>query len=132
MNVAPVYGLNYVVPENAIAAWGCRLIVTQQGYVDFVPDRQGSDGGEHSQELLNVLNDALPLSELKDTVSLLLRGVRFREGNGFERVQMMTREAEDFILYLDDRLVVHANTNASAGYCYVTAWLYPKEGDTED
>jgi hypothetical protein len=38
----PAWGLKYVVPDNAIAAWGARTIVTQQGDVDFLPDRQGT------------------------------------------------------------------------------------------
>jgi hypothetical protein len=58
---------------------------------------------------------------------MLLRGFRVPGDNGrLEKIQMHTREAEDFILYMDDRLVIHANTNGSAGYCYVTAWMYPE------
>lgn len=129
MSVAPAYGLAYVVPDDAIAAWGARLIVTQQGDVDFLPDRQGSDGGEHSRHLMNLLGERFPLPTMRQLLRTLLRGTYMHDGAeghvGLEKVQMHTREADDFILHLDDRLVVHANTNASAGYCYVTAWLYP-------
>ena len=123
MAVTPAWGLKYVAPEDAIAAWGARLIVTQDGTVDLVPDRQGTDGGPHSQEILAELNKRFAWGQLSAVIRELLVGIRFPDG---ERVRMGTREEEDFILYLDDRLVIHANTNASAGYCYVTAWLYPE------
>ncbi len=113
MTVKPAWGLSYVIPENAVAAWGMRLIVTQQGDVDMVPDRQGGDAGPHTAELLALLDQRVPLRQLNDTISTLLKGF-----------QMHTRAAEDFILHMDDRLCIHANTNGSAGYCYVTAWLW--------
>lgn len=115
-NTAPVppWGLAHVVPDNALAAWGARLIVTQDGGVDFLWDRQGSDEGEHSRDLLNMLDKRLNVIELRKIIGDLLVSY-----------DMQTRQAEDFILYLDDRLVIHANTNASAGYCYVTAWMTP-------
>lgn len=116
MTVTPAWGLTYVVPDDAIAAWGARLIVTQDGHVDMVPDRQGGDGGPHAQELLDLLTERFRPTVLKDTIRELL-----------STYEMHTREAEDFTLYLDDRICVHANTNASAGYCYVTTWLWPQE-----
>lgn len=126
--VKPAWGLAHVVPEDAIAAWGARLIVTQDGDVDILWDRQGSDGGPHSQALFQALEERYPVLDLKEQISELLRGDFYRtEVPGvYLWMQMSTREAEDFILHLDDRLVVHANTNSSAGYCYVTAWLYPE------
>ena len=124
--VRPAWGLPHVVPDDAIAAWGARLIVTQQGAVDLVPDRMGSDGGGQSAVLMALLNARFPYSMLRDTISTLLKGLRVREGDMWVKIQMHTREPEDFILFMDDRLVVHANTNGSAGYCYVTAWLYPE------
>jgi hypothetical protein len=113
MAVTPKWGQSHVVPEDAIAAWGARMIVTQQGDVDMLPDRQGGDDGPHTEELFDMLNERFPNKELRDTIGKLLRGY-----------EMSTREGEDFIVYLDDRLCIHANTNGSAGYCYVTAWLY--------
>lgn len=115
MTVNPAWGLAHVVPEDAIAAWGARLIVTQDGDTDLLGDRQGGSGPE-ADDLYDLLDKRFPLPVLRRAVSDLLASY-----------EMRTREAEDFILYLDDRLVVHANTNASAGYCYVTAWLYEKK-----
>lgn len=118
MTVAPAWGLAYVVPEDAIAAWGARLIVTQDGYeVDMLPDRQGGDRGPHTEELFDLMEERFSIKDLRETIRELLK-----------EYTMQTRQDEDFILYLDDRVVVHANTRGSAGYCYVTAWLYPKEG----
>jgi hypothetical protein len=131
-SVKPAWGLAHVVPEDAIAAWGARLIVTQQGAVDSLPDRMGSDGGGQSAVLMATLNARFPFAQLRETVSTLLKGFRVREGDRMGKIQMRTREPEDFILYMDDRVVVHANTNGSAGYCYVTAWLYEEDTSDED
>jgi hypothetical protein len=111
--VRPPYGLTHVVPDNAIAAWGARLIVTQDGGVDFVSDRQGADGAKSDKAwLFQLLTLRLNPAELQALLADLLRAEI-----------MHTRVAEDFILHMGDELVIHANTNASAGYCYVTAWL---------
>jgi hypothetical protein len=114
------YGQAGIVPAAALAAWGARLIVTQQGDVDFVADRQGTDGGEHSAELLDILNRTYGVNRLRQDIGDLLR-------NG----SMQTRTARDFTLHSDTRLEVHANTNASVGYCYVTAWLKPDPDGTD-
>lgn len=109
--LVPGYGLARVIPDNATAAWGARAIVSQNGTFDLPPDRQGLDGPDKDR-LLVLLNERLPGRELQDIIRGLLRDDIMR-----------TREAEDFILYMDDDIVMHANTNASAGYCYITAWL---------
>lgn len=111
----PAWGLAHVVPATAVAAWGARLIVDQDGHTDFLFDRQGSDEGPHSQELLDLLNSRFHVGTMREILTSLLL-----------TYDMNTRSGEDFILHVDDRLVVHANTNGSAGYCYVTAWLYPE------
>lgn len=106
------YGLGHVIPDTALAAWGMRAIVRQDGGFDILGDRMGTDGGPHSRDLLMLLNQRLPMDEVRDICGeFLIEGI------------MHTREAEDFILYSDDVLTVHANTNASAGYLYITAWL---------
>ena len=126
MAVTPKWGQSGVVPEDAIAAWGARLIVDQDGMVDMLGDRQGTDDGPHADELLQHLNGPV-LRGTMETIGDLLRGSVFED----EWVQMSTREREDFIVYQDDRLCIHANTNGSAGYCYVTAWLYSVEEPTQ-
>lgn len=119
MSVQPAWGLSHVVPEDAIAAWGTRMIVTQDGTTDMLWDRQGGDRGPHTDELFDLLTERFSIKTMRDTVSELLRSY-----------EMSTREEGDFILYMDDRICMHANTNGSAGYCYVTAWLWPKKEES--
>lgn len=116
---APRYGSPHVIPDEATAAWGAWLIIDQLGHVELVWDRQGADGPllERAQFLL-LLEERFPGDKLTDAIAWLLQ-LGPAEG-------MSTRDAEDFILYQDDDMVVHANTNASAGYCYVTAWTAPR------
>jgi hypothetical protein len=118
-NTVP-YGQDSIVPTTALAAWGARLIVDQDGYVDFVHDRTGC-AGEDRETIINTLCEELPLHPYKpgsliERISDLLR-----------RGEMQTREVHDFLIHDSDKIEVHANTNASAGYCYVTAWLKPDE-----
>jgi len=107
------YGLDAIVPNAAETAWGARLIVTQDGSVDFVQDRQGC-AGENRPALLSALNAEMPMGRLRAAIGDLLRSG-----------EMQTREARDFVLHQSNELEIHANTNASAGYCYVTAWFRP-------
>lgn len=104
------FGLDQAIPPTARTAWGARLIVDQTGYVDFVPDRQSS-AGEDRQAFLVLLAAQFPTDALHRAISELL-------SSG----QMSTRTAKDFTLYQSDDLQVVANTNGSAGYCYVAAW----------
>lgn len=107
------YGQDALVPTDSPGAWGCRLIVTQDGHVDFLGDRQGCAGTESDrQRVLSELNQRFGIGKLEYAISERLR-----------TRAMDTRKAEDFELFNDRILEVHANTNASAGYCYVTAWL---------
>lgn len=105
------YGQDDLVPAAAPGAWGARLIVSQDGYVDVVGDRMGAAG---DRRVLSELTDRFDLNALRNKVGELLRSHR-----------MQTRTSEDFTVFEDDVLEIHANTNASAGYCYVTGWLKP-------
>lgn len=104
----PPFG--YKVPENAVAAWGARLIVTQDGLVDLVPGRYGFDRLLTSDELKTL--DRYPLTQLLDDIEQQLQ-----DGT------INTRVAEEIVFYDDDELCVWGNSNGSAGYFYVTAWL---------
>jgi hypothetical protein len=107
------YGLNQVVPAESRSAWGARLIVTQDGWVDFVADRQGA-AGEDRDTFLTMMDTQLPLGAMLDSIRELLRSG-----------EMDTRVDKDFVIFQSDEIEVHANTNASAGYCYVAAFLRP-------
>jgi len=103
--------------HGATCAWGARWIVTQDGSVDFVPDRQSMIGTpEEKQELISWLVQvgSQPLETLREML-------RSRE--------VSTRASREVVLYEDERGVVVGNTNASAGYFYVAArfWL---DGET--
>ena len=95
---------------GATCAWGARWIVTQQGHVDFVPDRQDMIGSpEEKQELHAWLNDTVK-NHPNDVLSELLASY-----------QLSTRESKEVVLYEDDDGIVLGNPNASAGYFYVVA-----------
>jgi len=102
------YGLNAAIPPEATGSWGCRAIVTQDGYVDIVPDRTDQQGTTAIYELLN---SQFSPSGLIEAIGRLLRSG-----------QMGTRQPERFELHKSDTLTVAADTLASAGYCYVAAW----------
>lgn len=107
------YGYSDVVPDDANAAWGARLIVKQDGYVDFVPDRQDLRGDDDAKRMLVAhLEEVYPLTKLKKTISDLLAGN-----------VMSTRTDQEFMLFADAKVGVFANAKASAGYCYVVAYL---------
>lgn len=97
--------------------WKGRFIVTQDGSVDLPHDRQSIEGEgtpKERVEFLNQLDAALPSNAL---FKLLASKLRSREIN--------TREAAEVILLDDEHdgehWLVTANSNGSAGYCYVQA-----------
>lgn len=105
------FGYNAGLPGDRTVAWGARLIVTQDGHVDFVHDRQSVIGAEEPRRrLLDHLNgNDIPIE--RRIADMLRRGA------------MRTAVAQQFIVYADDVVVVKANTNASHGYCYVVAYF---------
>jgi hypothetical protein len=121
------FGYNQGLPTGVAAAWGARLIATQDGGLDFLGNRQsfydGPDGDQSkgdavgqwingtTEETTNAL-DGAPFKIALETARDLLKSGR-----------MSTREAQEFRLYEDETGVIVANTNASAGYLYVAAWL---------
>lgn len=116
-DTVPHCGVLNVYAEGSPTAWGARLIVNQDGYVDFVPDRQGAAGVDRP-EFLDRLNDRFDLQALKTALrNLLLDG------------KMHTRTAETFILHKDDDIIVHADTRGSGGYCYVIAVARTPDSD---
>lgn len=105
------FGLRDAVPADASAAWGARLIVRQDGFVDFLYDRQAIVG-EGRLSLVAALENELPVDQLTEKISELLKSGK-----------MNTRKAEEFVIYSSEKLEARANTNGSAGYCYVAAWM---------
>lgn len=108
----PAFGLDVLIP-GIKAAWGARLIVTQDGTTDLLHNRQGVVG-----------DDAL----IDETLEWLNGGVikAFREAASaaLKRRSMLTSKPSPTILYEDGKGVVLADTNGSYGYLYVTAYLF--------
>lgn len=106
------WGANDLLPEGVSAAWGARLIVGQDGYVDLVPDRQDAVGADEPRKaLLAKLNAAKPLKNLE---ALL------RDGT------VQTRVPGEVTVYEDADIVVRGDSRGSAGYFYIVA--YPQLG----
>jgi hypothetical protein len=105
------FGYNAGLPADRTVAWGARLIVTQGGDVDVVPDRLSAMGDDEPLARLFLhLNGLDP--RLDERISRLLRDGK-----------MQTRVAEELTVHADDVVIINANTNASHGYCYVVAYF---------
>lgn len=94
------------------AAWGCRAIVKQSGYIDIVPDRKGWLGDEDALTVLFAKLDGGLTETWRAKASALLHDYR-----------MVTSESQEFTLLYQDGVVVTANTKGSYGYLYVCAAL---------
>lgn len=103
------FGANALIPADVSAVWGARLIVSQDGMVDLVHDRQSFAGDE---KVGDVLCDKLNRSSWRSNLAEMLRNYAVR-----------TDQAEDVTVYEDDSILVRGNTNGSCGYFYVAAWL---------
>src|SRR5262245_61745068 len=110
------FGLSRAIPDDAKAAWGARLIVRQDGDVDFVYDRQDSTGDETTITELHAWLNGGAMNEAKRRASDLLR--EWPKASG-----MSTRTERQFTLYEDGRGRIIGDTLASAGYLYVVAFL---------
>jgi len=106
------FGLRNAVPDNAEAAWGARLIISADGYVDFVANRTDVVGStEGKARLLALLNEKLPGRALMTIVS-----------DKIKAYEISTREEADVVLFDADGLKVVGNSNASHGYFYIAAF----------
>lgn len=102
---------------NTELTWKGRLIINQDGHVDLPPDRQGVEGPTDTatrMHFLDQLNDVMPQRVLFDIIKTKLQSREIK-----------TREAADVVI-LDaahdgERWLIKGNSNASAGYFYLTA-----------
>jgi hypothetical protein len=104
------YGPINTVPEGAAAAWGARLIVSQDGWVDIVHDRQdliAADSESNAALIVALTNSTWK----RDLVTKLQTG------------EVDTRNGADVVVYEDDEIKVAGNSNGSYGYFYIAAWL---------
>jgi hypothetical protein len=105
------FGYRRGLPAGRTVAWGARLIVTQAGDVDLIHDRQDAIGAEEPLDRLLAHLNGLDTG-LRQLIAALLRSG-----------DMQTRVAQELVVHQDDVIVIKANTNASAGYCYVVAYF---------
>jgi len=111
------FGYDAGLPDGVSAAFGARLIVTEDGTVDLVPDRvsvEVEDGGSKEQ-FLDLLNDRYPLPKLKADIADALRN-RALDTRG---------DAEITVRVLD--LTMKANCRSSGGYCYIAIYRTDEE-----
>lgn len=110
------YGYNEGLVPGTRAAWGARAIVTQDGTVDLVWNRQSELSDDPDRNLAlhtwldggtSPLHHALRLAE-----KLLNEGV------------LQIRIAEGHVLYSDREGAILANTNGSGGYLYLVAYRF--------
>lgn len=105
------FGLGREVPDTARAAWGARLIISMDGWVDYLANRTDAVGSEDAKlALFDKLNSTFPIDTLRKVVrSKILAGE-------------IDNRNRTVVLFDDDGLKIVANTNASYGYLYVAAW----------
>lgn len=114
------FGYNAGLPDDALAAWGARIIVTQDGDVDIVWDRTDSvpeGNADMRRAFLDLLNERYPTEALRAMIRALL-----------QTREIDTRVAREVGLYDDDEIRVIGNSNGSGGYFYVTAYLKASNG----
>lgn len=98
-----------LVPELR-AAWGARLIVNQSGMVDLLWDRQDTFGEDTNVKAW--LNGGALKECIENIRRLLIEGT------------LSGREERPFVLHSDRTGAIVGNTNASAGYLYIAAWMF--------
>jgi hypothetical protein len=105
------WGIQNVIPDNALAAWGARAILSQ-GYVDLLGDRMAS-------------LPEVPMEESEDKTALYT----WMEEKAMPQIR---KDAEsipgnDDMVYPIDDVRFHARYGAqrSYGYLYITTWMDP-------
>ncbi len=99
------YGLRDVIPDDATGAFGARLIVTQDGHVDLVRDRIDFHGDTTKLDLL------VPWGILRSIIESKLKSY-----------EIDTRLSQQVTLFDEMGVTFVCNSNASAGYLYVSGW----------
>lgn len=105
------FGLSEAIPADADVAWGARFIISQDGWVDLPPDRQGCAGDGNRSDLLDRLAHVCPPKEL----FALIRD-RLLDGT------INTTSMLDTVLVDDLGVKIVANPKGSGGYLYVAAF----------
>lgn len=109
------YGLHWGLVPGIKAAWGARAIISQDGMVDLLHDRQGADGEEPLvKKTMDWLNGpSKPIKAARELASSLLTNY-----------EMTTKDETGYILYQDREGAIIASPNGSCGYLYISAYLF--------
>lgn len=105
------FGYNAGLPDGVEDAWGARFIVTQDGGVDFLADRQSFIGD----------GDRTIKPHLMEHFTLIVSAITEKLRNH----EIDTRHEGEVIVYEIDGFKVVGNSNGSGGYFYVAAFIDP-------
>lgn len=102
------YGLQDVIPESAVAAWGCRAIL-KGGVVDVVPDRKD----------FHITADV----EIHKLFPKKLQAAFGARGWITKTAHNVRGNSTEVKALDDDNFHIRMSTNASYGYLYISAWM---------
>lgn len=103
------FGYNNGIPDTVTTAWGARGIFDGFG-LDIPGDRQVFDGPD-KYNLMNYLNEALPMKKLRELATEMV--MLDRPG----------RDSSEVVLFDDGVVIVKCNTQNSFGYLYLSAYF---------
>ena len=102
---SPAWGLPDLIPDDAPAYYGCRAIL-RNGVLDFVPNRTYAYFEDDKVEKVFL---------------------KWLNGAGLKWLRKVAKDAygnvDELYEYCAPRFHMCANTQASYGYLYVTAWM---------
>ena len=105
-----MFGLNGVIPSDASASWGARLIFAEScnGTFRCLYDRQAGSGDSAARSALG---------------KALNGGVLKASAVQFASLYLESSDRDVHTLYSKDGITVKASCNGSYGYIYVSAWM---------
>jgi hypothetical protein len=110
------FGYSEGLPSDRTVAWGARLIVTQDGSVDMVWDRQDIIGEEAARQRLHNYLVPSVLAVIVDSISVLLKTGK-----------LLARERKEVKVFQNSMITCVGNCNASHGYCYIVVYFTDPE-----
>ena len=110
------FGYNRGLPATADTAWGARAILSRNGYVDILWDRQGRFGAEKDiARLVARLNG-------KAQGKGLLARAKKRVASLVKAGDMSPSDDHEFVLFEDATVKIVGNPMRSYGYLYIAAF----------
>lgn len=122
------FGWNEGLVPGLRAAWGARAICTQDGTVDLVGDRTDHDGDPQLvKKTLDWLNTKLADTPFADDprggTTILGRALGVAR-EMLRDYHLKTRERGGAVIHQDRTGAIIADTKGSAGYLYISAYLF--------